>query len=162
MLCLFLINEVIILKFCIDSGVSDVMIPEDVAMTLQRAGTIKASDFRESKPYELADGSQVVEHKKDLRSIVSSRSTVATTLSEPSANGRWSSKASSAGCPGENRTGHSAPGEKPVFVHGAFIRPVLEGMSPPTPKYSFGGRITAATCRSYSSTAEDRTCSCCH
>ena len=41
-----LINNAITLDFVVDSGATDVSIPEDVVITLMRAGTIQAADFR--------------------------------------------------------------------------------------------------------------------
>jgi predicted aspartyl protease len=54
-----LINNVIALRFTVDSGATDVCIPVDVVMTLMRAGTIESSDFIGSQNYTLADGSIV-------------------------------------------------------------------------------------------------------
>lgn len=52
-----LINDVITLKFVLDSGASEVSIPMDVALTLRRTGTIDSRDFLEEETYTLADGS---------------------------------------------------------------------------------------------------------
>jgi clan AA aspartic protease (TIGR02281 family) len=54
-----LINDVLKLKFIIDSGSADVSIPAEVASTLKRLGTISGSDFIGSKIYVLADGSRI-------------------------------------------------------------------------------------------------------
>ena len=53
------INDVLSLKFVVDSGASDVTIPADVAGTLIRTGTIKDSDFIGNQQYTLADGSVI-------------------------------------------------------------------------------------------------------
>ena len=53
------INNAITLDFVVDSGASDVSIPEDVVTTLIRAGTIRETDFIGEKTYVLADGSKV-------------------------------------------------------------------------------------------------------
>jgi clan AA aspartic protease (TIGR02281 family) len=53
------INDTITLDFIVDSGASDVSIPADVILTLNRAGTIQSSDFVGTKTYRLADGSTV-------------------------------------------------------------------------------------------------------
>jgi predicted aspartyl protease len=53
------INRAITLKFVLDSGASDVLIPADVFLTLLRTGTVSESDFLDSKIYSLADGSKL-------------------------------------------------------------------------------------------------------
>ncbi len=53
------VNDVITLHFVVDSGASDVMLPEDVFRTLLRTGTLRESDLLEEKIYRLADGSTV-------------------------------------------------------------------------------------------------------
>jgi predicted aspartyl protease len=54
-----LINRAITLKFILDSGASDVLIPADVFFTLLRTGTVTQSDFLDSQTYSLADGSKL-------------------------------------------------------------------------------------------------------
>ncbi len=54
-----LINRAITLKFVLDSGASDVLIPADVFHTLIRTGTISESDFIGNQVYSLADGSKL-------------------------------------------------------------------------------------------------------
>ena len=54
-----LINRAITLKFILDSGASDVLIPADVFLTLIRTGTVSESDLIGSKTYSLADGSKL-------------------------------------------------------------------------------------------------------
>ena len=49
----------ITLKFILDSGASDVTLPEDVVRQLMRVGVVKRSDFLKSQTYSLADGSTV-------------------------------------------------------------------------------------------------------
>jgi hypothetical protein len=49
-----LINNVITLKFVLDSGAAEVSIPMDVALTLHRAGTIDSRDFLEDGVYQQA------------------------------------------------------------------------------------------------------------
>lgn len=51
-----LINNVITLSFVLDSGAAEVSIPMDVALTLNRAGTIDSGDFLGEGTYQLADG----------------------------------------------------------------------------------------------------------
>jgi clan AA aspartic protease (TIGR02281 family) len=53
------INGAITLKFILDSGASDVLIPADVFLTLMRTGTVSHSDFLDSQIYSLADGSKL-------------------------------------------------------------------------------------------------------
>ena len=64
-----LINGVITLDFLIDSGASDVTIPEDVVVTLIRAKTIRKADFKGQKTYVLADGTEVESHTFNIRSL---------------------------------------------------------------------------------------------
>src|SRR5271163_4479782 len=54
-----LINRAITLRFVLDSGASDVLIPADVFLTLLRTGTVSESDFLGSQIYSLADGSKL-------------------------------------------------------------------------------------------------------
>ena len=53
-----LINDVMLQHFVVDSGASHVTIPEDVAMSLLRAGTIDESDIGSEGTCVLADGSE--------------------------------------------------------------------------------------------------------
>jgi len=53
------VNGAITLKFVLDSGASDVLIPADVFLTLLRTGTVSESDFLGSQMYSLADGSKL-------------------------------------------------------------------------------------------------------
>ena len=64
-----LINNAITLDFIVDSGASDVTIPEDVVSTLVRAGTILDADFIGEKTYVLADGSRVKSKTFRIRSL---------------------------------------------------------------------------------------------
>jgi len=52
------INGAVRIDFLIDSGASNVVIPEDVVLTLIRAGTITQSDLIGAATYVLADGSR--------------------------------------------------------------------------------------------------------
>jgi hypothetical protein len=52
------INGAIILPFLIDTGSAEVVIPEDVFLTLLRSGTVSKNDFIEPGTYVLADGSE--------------------------------------------------------------------------------------------------------
>jgi clan AA aspartic protease (TIGR02281 family) len=64
-----LINNAITLKFIVDSGASDVSIPADVALTLFRTGTLKASDFIGVQKYEMADGSTLPSVRFRIKSL---------------------------------------------------------------------------------------------
>ena len=63
------INEQLTLRFVIDSGASDVVIPSDVISTLRRTGTIEASDFLGNGEYILADGSRVSYDRYRIRTL---------------------------------------------------------------------------------------------
>ncbi len=63
------INDVIELKFIVDTGASDVSIPVDVVMTLIRAEAITDADFRGKGAYQMADGSVSQNEKIYLRSL---------------------------------------------------------------------------------------------
>jgi TPR repeat protein len=64
-----LINDTLKLNFIIDSGASDVSIPEDVVLTLIRTGTIEDADFVGTEEYRLADGSTVSSRTFVIRSL---------------------------------------------------------------------------------------------
>src|SRR5262245_861928 len=53
------INEMLTLRFVLDSGATDVQIPADAALTLYRTRTIRDADFLPGQTYVLADGSTV-------------------------------------------------------------------------------------------------------
>jgi gag-polyprotein putative aspartyl protease len=63
------INGAVRLKFTLDSGASDVLIPADVALTLARSGTLAESDFIGNKTYSLADGSTLQSVNFYLREV---------------------------------------------------------------------------------------------
>lgn len=63
------INNVITLKFTLDSGASHVSIPADVVLTLDRAGTIASRDFIGTQTYILADGSRLPSPQFLLREL---------------------------------------------------------------------------------------------
>jgi len=54
-----LVNGRLVLDFVLDSGASEVQIPDDVFRTLYRTGTISDADFLGTETYRLADGSKV-------------------------------------------------------------------------------------------------------
>jgi len=51
-----ILNNVVTAKFIVDSGAADVSIPEDMAVTLMKSGTMTGADLLGSKTYMLADG----------------------------------------------------------------------------------------------------------
>ena len=53
-----LVNDALTLSFLVDSGASDVSIPEDVVTALMQTGTLRETDFLGEKTYMLADGSK--------------------------------------------------------------------------------------------------------
>jgi clan AA aspartic protease (TIGR02281 family) len=63
------INDQITLNFVVDSGASDVTIPNDVVSTLVRTGTITDADFLGKQTYRLADGSTVPSQRFAIRSL---------------------------------------------------------------------------------------------
>jgi clan AA aspartic protease (TIGR02281 family) len=63
------INGKISLNFTIDSGASDVSIPENVFLSLTRTGTVSAQDLLGKQPYRLADGSTRVSQRFRIRSL---------------------------------------------------------------------------------------------
>ena len=63
------INEQLTLRFVIDSGASDVVIPIDVISTLRRTGTLETSDFLGSGEYILADGSRAPYDRYRIRTL---------------------------------------------------------------------------------------------
>lgn len=63
------LNGSVKLKFVLDSGASDVLIPADVALTLARSGTLSQSDFIGSQTYSLADDSTLQSVKFRLREV---------------------------------------------------------------------------------------------
>jgi aspartyl protease family protein len=63
------INGAIRLPFIIDSGASDVTIPDDVMLTLMRTGTITEGDFLGKRNYKLADGSTTLSTRFRIRSL---------------------------------------------------------------------------------------------
>ncbi len=63
------INDTIELKFVVDTGAADVLIPADVIITLARTGTITDSDFIGKGSYRTADGTITQNAKLNLRSL---------------------------------------------------------------------------------------------
>jgi predicted aspartyl protease len=63
------INDQITLNFVVDSGASDVAVPQDVVSTLVRTRTITEADFLGKATYRLADGSTVPSQRFVIRSL---------------------------------------------------------------------------------------------
>jgi clan AA aspartic protease (TIGR02281 family) len=63
------INGRIVLDFTLDSGASDVTLPNDVFMTLKRTGTLKETDVVGQRTYVLADGSKTQSATFTIRSL---------------------------------------------------------------------------------------------
>jgi clan AA aspartic protease (TIGR02281 family) len=63
------INGAMTLDFAIDSGATDVSVPDDVFSTLKRTGTIKESDFIGQRTYVLADGTKSQSTTFRIRSL---------------------------------------------------------------------------------------------
>jgi clan AA aspartic protease (TIGR02281 family) len=63
------INGKISLNFTIDSGATDVAIPENIFSTLLRAGAVSSQDFLDKRAYKLADGSREFSQRFRIRSL---------------------------------------------------------------------------------------------
>lgn len=63
------INNAITLDFAVDSGASDVGIPEDTVNALIGSGTIRDTDFIGEKTYMIADGTNVKSRTFRIRSL---------------------------------------------------------------------------------------------
>jgi clan AA aspartic protease (TIGR02281 family) len=63
------INGRITLDFTLDSGASDVTVPDDVFTTLKRTGTVKETDIIGQRTYVLADGSKSQSTTFTIRSL---------------------------------------------------------------------------------------------
>ena len=63
------INDQITLNFVVDSGSTDVAVPDDVVSTLKRTGTITDADFLGKATYQLADGSTAPSQRFVIRSL---------------------------------------------------------------------------------------------
>jgi clan AA aspartic protease (TIGR02281 family) len=63
------INGRITLDFTLDSGASDVTLPNDVFTTLKRTGTLKETDIVGQRTYVLADGSKTQSATFTIRSL---------------------------------------------------------------------------------------------
>jgi clan AA aspartic protease (TIGR02281 family) len=63
------INDTITIPFLLDTGAGDLVIPEDVARTLIRAGALKSGDFIGKRSYQIANGSEEVSPLVRIREV---------------------------------------------------------------------------------------------
>lgn len=63
------INNVLNIDFILDLGASDVLLSQDVFLTLYKTGTITEDDFVGNQTYQIADGSTVKSRIVNLRSL---------------------------------------------------------------------------------------------
>jgi len=63
------VNGAVTVKFVLDTGASDVLIPDDVARALERAGKLDRGDYIGTRTYVLADGSKVPSKRILLREL---------------------------------------------------------------------------------------------
>ena len=70
------VNGAVTVNFVLDTGASDVLIPEDVAQALTRAGKLDRSDYIGMQTYVLADGSRVPSKRIVLRELTVGGQTV--------------------------------------------------------------------------------------
>jgi clan AA aspartic protease (TIGR02281 family) len=70
------VNDAVSLTFILDTGASDVLIPDEVARELERAGKLERGDFIGTRTYVLADGSKVPSRRVLLREVTVGGQTV--------------------------------------------------------------------------------------
>src|SRR4051794_12929454 len=70
------VNDTVSLTFILDTGASDVLIPDEVARELESAGKLERSDFLGTRTYVLADGSKVPSRRVLLRELTVGGQTV--------------------------------------------------------------------------------------
>ena len=63
------VNGAVSVDFVLDTGATDVLIPDEVAGALARAGALTAGDFIGTRTYVLADGSRVPSKRVMLREV---------------------------------------------------------------------------------------------
>ena len=63
------INDLLDLAFTVDSGASNVIIPDEIVSELRRSGSLRDTDFLGRRSYILADGSTMKADTFLLRSI---------------------------------------------------------------------------------------------
>src|SRR3954451_8332450 len=69
-------NDTVSVTFILDTGASDVLIPEEVARELERAGKLDQGDFIGTRTYVLANGSKVPSRRVLLRELTIGGQTV--------------------------------------------------------------------------------------
>jgi clan AA aspartic protease (TIGR02281 family) len=70
------VNDAVSLTFILDTGASDVLIPDEVARELEQAGKLERGDFIGTRTYVLADGSKVPSRRILLREVTVGGQTV--------------------------------------------------------------------------------------
>lgn len=70
------VNGAVTVNFVLDTGASDVLIPDEVAQALARAGKLNRSDYIGTQTYILADGSRVPSKRILLRELTVGGETV--------------------------------------------------------------------------------------
>jgi clan AA aspartic protease (TIGR02281 family) len=63
------VNGAVSVNFVLDTGASDILIPQEVADALTRAGALGRDDFIGTQTYQLADGSRVKSRRIVLREV---------------------------------------------------------------------------------------------
>jgi clan AA aspartic protease (TIGR02281 family) len=63
------VNDAVAVTFILDTGASDVLIPDEVARELESAGKLDRGDFIGTRTYVLADGSKVPSRRILLRQL---------------------------------------------------------------------------------------------
>jgi len=63
------INDAVTIPFIIDSGASEVVIPEDVFLVLSRTGTVSQTDFLGTGTYQMANGTTQSSKRFRLRKL---------------------------------------------------------------------------------------------
>jgi len=81
------INDAVTVTFVLDTGASDVSIPENVARELEQAGKLDRGDFLGTRTYVLADGSRVPSRRVLLREVTVGGQTVSNVTASISRSG---------------------------------------------------------------------------
>jgi clan AA aspartic protease (TIGR02281 family) len=81
------INDAVTVTFVLDTGASDVSIPDEVARELEQAGKLERGDFLGTRTYVLADGSKVPSRRVLLREVTVGGQTVSNVTASISRSG---------------------------------------------------------------------------
>ena len=81
------INDAVTVTFVLDTGASDVSIPDEVARELEQAGKLDRGDFIGTRTYVLADGSKVPSRRVLLREVTVGGQTVSNVTASISRSG---------------------------------------------------------------------------